>query len=186
VIDVGRKYFGLKDGGRLHVYAEDARPFLQNSGKMYDVIELDLYHGGVYAPFYVLTKEFFQTVYDHLTPDGVMVINVLSLHQQRQENTLLLVNTVGKTMSTVFPSIYKIEMFLNHLLFASRTRIDLSTIRERLKSYDGDPELNDAIHEASLDLSPLYVSKDGIVLTDDKSPVDELTYRMVSGFSSYH
>jgi hypothetical protein len=115
-----------------------------------------------------------------------MVINVLSLHQQRQENTLLLVNTVGKTMSTVFPSIYKIEMFLNHLLFASRTRIDLSTIRERLKSYDGDPELNDAIHEASLDLSPLYVSKDGIVLTDDKSPVDELTYRMVSGFSSYH
>ncbi len=179
VIDMGSRYFGVRESSRLQVYAEDARPFLQNLDRMYDVIELDVYHGGVYAPFYVLTKEFFQSVYDHLTPKGIMVINVLSLYQQK--NGLLLVNAVGKTMGAVFPSVYKIEMFLNHLLFASKSQTDLQTIRALLRSYNGNPELNNVLIEASGALSPLYVSKDAIALTDDKAPVDEITYRMVTG-----
>jgi spermidine synthase len=178
VVDIGKKYFGLKETGRLHLFAKDARPFLRNSNKLYDVIEIDVYHGGVYAPFYILTKEFFQSVYDHLTPNGIMVINVLSPYQP--ENRLLLVNAVGKTISTVFPSVYKIEMFLNHVLFAPRSGTDLQTIRARLKSYNGHPELYDTIIAALQALSPLYINKDEIVLTDDKAPVAEITYRMVS------
>jgi len=179
VIEAGKTYFGLKESSRLHFYAEDARPFLRNSEKLYDVIELDMYHGGVYAPFYVLTKEFFQSVYDHLTPGGIMVINVLSPYHP--ENRMLLVNAVGKTMSTVFPSIYKIEMFLNHLLFASRSEIDLQTIRARLRSYKGNPELNATVRESSGALLPLSIDRDAMVLTDDRAPVAGITYRMISG-----
>ncbi len=179
VIEAGKTYFGLKENSRLHLHVEDARPFLQNSGKLYDVIELDVYHGGMYAPFYVLTKEFFQSVYDHLTPGGVMVINVLSPYHP--ENRLLLVNAVGKTMSTVFPSIYKIEMFLNHLLFATRSEIDLQTIRARLGSYKGNPELNKTVRKASGALRPLSINDYEMVMTDDRAPVAEITYRMISG-----
>ncbi len=181
VIEVGRKYFGLKEGSKLHIFEEDARPFLQNSLKMYDVIQLDVYHGGVYAPFYIMTQEFFSSVYDHLKPNGVLVMNVLSPYQEH--NRLVLVDAVGKTISTVFPSVYKIDMFLNHLLFATKSDMDLGSIRSKLRSFHGDPELKKIAYEASNSITVFTPAKDAIVLTDDKSPVAEITYRMMSGIN---
>lgn len=179
VIKVGRSYFGLEDNSRLTIYAEDARPFLQNSKKLYDVIELDVYQGGVYAPFYIMTREFFQSAYEHLQPNGVLVMNVLSPYQEK--NRLLLVDAVGKTMSSVFPSMYKIEMFLNHLLFATKSVTDPGSVRRQLRLYEGNPDLQKIARSASDSLSPYIPKKEAVVLTDDKSPVAEITYKMMSG-----
>lgn len=179
VIEVGKKYFGLTESDRFHIYAEDARPFLRTAGKMYDVISIDIYHGGVYAPFYVLTKEFFASVYDHLTPNGVMVINVISPYEQK--NRTLLVDAVGNTISTVFPSTYKIELFLNHILFATKSGTSLNTIKNRLYAYQGDRELRKLVLSVVNDISYFQAGNSSIVLTDDKSPVAELTYEMMSG-----
>ncbi len=184
VIEAGKEYFGLKESERLHIYAEDARPFLQNSKKMYDVIELDVYHGGVYAPFYVLTQEFFQSAFDHLTPGGVLVMNVLSPFQA--EKRTLLVDTVGKTMSTIFPSLYKMEMSMNHLLFATKEETTLYEIRNRIMAYKGAPEMEKIAFSAARGIFILNIKDDAIVLTDDKAPVAEITYQMMSGVSSPH
>ncbi len=182
VIEVGRKYFGLKESSKLHIYEGDARPFLQNSEKKYDVIEIDVYHGGVYAPFYIMTKEFFTTVYEHMKPNGVVVMNVLSPYQEN--NRLILVDAVGKTMSEVFPSIFKIEMFTNHLLFATKSEADLDYMKSKLRSYSGNSELQKIAYSASKSLSNYYPEEDAVVLTDDKSPVAEITYKMMSGIYS--
>ncbi|MBI4843474.1 MAG: fused MFS/spermidine synthase [Nitrospirae bacterium] len=179
VIEAGKEYFGLKESVRLRIYAEDARPFLQNSGKFYDVIELDVYHGGVYAPFYVLTKEFFRSVYDHLSPGGIIAINVLS--PAMRENRTLLVDTVGKTLSSVFPSIYKIDITYNHLLFATKEKTDLYSIKNMLMEYKGAKEIENITAEASKKILSLEIKEDALVLSDDKAPVDEITYRMMSG-----
>jgi predicted membrane-bound spermidine synthase len=184
VIDVGKKYFGINEDERFRIYEEDARPFLQNTGKMYDVIEVDVYHGGVYAPFYVLTREFFQSVYNHLKPSGVMVINVLSPYQP--VNRMLLVNAVGKTINTVFPSVYKIEMFLNHLLFATKSNTDLITIRKKIKSYNGRPEMKKIALSASGKIADFHPADDAIIFTDDRAPVAKITYEMISSGSGIY
>ncbi len=184
VVEVGKEFFGLKESARLHIYAEDARPFLHNSDKSYDVIELDVFHGGVYAPFYVLTEEFFRSVHDHLKPEGVMVINVLSPYNNG--NRTLLVDTVGKTMSSVFPSIYKIEMSMNHLLYATKEDTSLYDIKNRLSSYKGAPEMEEIMKSASRRILALGIKGDAAVLTDDKAPVADITYRMMTGAGSHN
>ena len=67
--EIGRRYFDMNNP-RLHLYHEDARPFLRRIDARYDVISVDAYRQP-YIPFYLTTKEFFETVRDRLAPGGV-------------------------------------------------------------------------------------------------------------------
>ena len=71
---VGRELFDLS-GPRLHTHTADARPWLRASTRRFDVIMVDAYRQP-YIPFYLTTREFFALVRDHLTPGGLVVINV--------------------------------------------------------------------------------------------------------------
>ena len=55
--EIGRRCFGLR-GPRLQTFTEDARPFLERTGRRYDAIFIDAYRQP-YIPFYLATKEFF-------------------------------------------------------------------------------------------------------------------------------
>ena len=57
--EIGRRYFDMNNP-RLHLYHEDARPFLRRIDASYDVISVDAYRQP-YIPFYLTTKEFFET-----------------------------------------------------------------------------------------------------------------------------
>src|SRR5919198_40071 len=72
--DIGRRYFDMNNP-RLHLYHEDARPFLRRIDARYDVISVDAYRQP-YIPFYLTTVEFFETVRDRLAPGGVLIVNV--------------------------------------------------------------------------------------------------------------
>ena len=72
--EIGRKYFDMNNP-RLHLYHEDARPFLRRIDARYDVISVDAYRQP-YIPFYLTTVEFFETVRDRLAPGGVLIVNV--------------------------------------------------------------------------------------------------------------
>jgi hypothetical protein len=62
-------------GRNLHLHTADARPFLRRSTRRWDVIVVDAYRQP-YIPFYLTTREFFAEVRDHLTPRGVVLVNV--------------------------------------------------------------------------------------------------------------
>ena len=69
----GKKYFYL-DSPNLTIHLVDARRYLQSCRDRYDVILVDLYLGDRVPP-HLATLEFFRMVKEHLTPDGVVVIN---------------------------------------------------------------------------------------------------------------
>src|SRR5215216_2013186 len=71
--EIGREYFDMNNP-RLHLYHEDARPYLRRTDAPYDVISVDAYRQP-YIPFYLTTVEFFETVLDQLSPDGVLIVN---------------------------------------------------------------------------------------------------------------
>jgi spermidine synthase len=71
---VGRRLFDLR-GPDLHLHTADARPFLRRSSRRWDVIVVDAYRQP-YIPFYLSTREFFAEVRDHLTPRGVVAVNI--------------------------------------------------------------------------------------------------------------
>lgn len=77
VIDVARRYFGLPEDGRLRVFTEDARRYVQRAEGEYDVVIVDAYYSDS-LPFHLTTEEFFSEIDDRLAPDGVVAYNVIS------------------------------------------------------------------------------------------------------------
>ena len=85
---------------RLHLYHEDARPFLRRIDASYDVISVDAYRQP-YIPFYLTTEEFFETVRDRLAPGGVLIVNVG--HPEGQDD---LEKVLTATIGEVFPNVH--------------------------------------------------------------------------------
>ena len=97
IVQVGYDYFGM-DLPNLNVYIQDGRWGLNTSKSHYDIISVDAYRPP-YIPWHFTTREFFSEVYDHLEPDGVMVINIGRGLDDRR-----LINALGSTILEVFPS----------------------------------------------------------------------------------
>jgi spermidine synthase len=76
IIAVAKKYFGMRETGRLHLIESDGRVFLNRHREPYDVIIVDVFTGS-YIPFHMMTKEFYQLVRSRLNPHGVAAINIL-------------------------------------------------------------------------------------------------------------
>ena len=57
VIDVAKKYFGLRETEKVHLITGDARVYLNRHTEPYDLIFVDAFTGS-YIPFHLMTKEF--------------------------------------------------------------------------------------------------------------------------------
>lgn len=102
IIDVGRQYFAMTEPN-LHAIADDGRNMLQTHAGTYDVIAVDAYRQP-YIPFHLTTVEFFRSVREHLSPDGVVALNAA-----RTANDYRLVDALSATMRQVFPTVYLID-----------------------------------------------------------------------------
>src|SRR4029079_13974029 len=113
--EIGRKYFDMNNP-RLHLYHEDARPFLRRIDASYDVISVDAYRQP-YIPFYLTTVEFFATARDRLAPGGVLIVNVG--HPEGQANPA---KVLSATIGEVFPHVMRDPITdTNTLLVASES-----------------------------------------------------------------
>jgi spermidine synthase len=176
VTETGRKYFGLGDNPNLRVVTADGRPYLAGTDKRYDLILVDAYRQP-YIPFYLATREFFRLARDHLTPGGVLAINVAAVPGDDQ-----LGDALGTTMLAEFPAVWRWRpLRFNELLVAVSGPTTEATLRRRV----GEVPL------AARSLVPLFragiepVSAHGEPLTDDRAPVEWLTDSMIVDFIAH-
>ncbi|MBF0338635.1 MAG: fused MFS/spermidine synthase [Nitrospirae bacterium] len=178
VIDVARNYFNMDTTNpRLKVYAEDAKNFVRRIHKKYDIVEIDVYHGGFYIPFYLATREFFQEIKAILQPDGIMVMNVLGV--LGAGNRSLLVNAIGNTISSVYPKTYAIKSGGNTVIVAASEKYDEEYIKNRILQ-NMPVELSSVANNFLTNLVEMKFDKNNPLLTDDKSNLEELTFRFLS------
>jgi predicted O-methyltransferase YrrM len=78
VVEVAEKHFGLAPDARLRVHVQDGRMFVHNSKDRYDLVVLDAYTAGGRIPFHLTTREFLSQVRDRVTPEGIVLMNVIS------------------------------------------------------------------------------------------------------------
>ena len=172
--EIGRSYFDMNNP-RLHLYHEDARPFLRRIDARYDVISVDAYRQP-YIPFYLTTVEFFETVRDRLAPEGVLIVNVG--HPKRQDD---LEKVLTATIEDVFPHVMRdpIET-TNTLLVASRAPLSAGNL---LRAAPRLPAaLRPTAYAAGARLAaPL---RGGEVYTDDKAPVEWLIDKSIVDYAS--
>ncbi len=78
VTAVAKNFFGLNPNLRLSIKHEDARIFLNNNSKKYDVIYGDAFASYYAIPFQLTTSEAIKEIYSQLNDDGVFIINIIS------------------------------------------------------------------------------------------------------------
>jgi predicted membrane-bound spermidine synthase len=172
--EIGRKYFDMNNP-RLHLYHEDARPFLRRIDARYDVISVDAYRQP-YIPFYLTTVEFFETARDKLTRDGVLIVNVG--HPEGQDD---LEKVLTATIGEVFRHVMRDPIEdTNTLLVASEA--PLSANRLLAAAPRLPVELRPTAYAAGARLAaPL---RGGDVYTDDKAPVEWLIDKSIVDYAS--
>src|ERR687896_461537 len=172
--EIGRDYFDMNNP-RLHLYHEDARPFLRRIDARYDVISVDAYRQP-YIPFYLATKEFFELCRDRLAPGGVLIVN--AGHPEDQDD---LEKVLSATMREVFPTVLRDPIEdTNTLLVASEAPLSAERLRAQV------PDLPAGLRSLALQeagrLAPRL--EGGEVYTDDRAPVEWLIDRSILGYAS--
>jgi spermidine synthase len=164
---IGRRYFHL-GGPKLHVYTADARPWLAASRARYDAIFLDAYRQP-YIPFYLLTREFFTSVRDHLRPGGMLIVNVGHIPGSNG-----LEQVVSATLRAVFPVVMRDPLNPdNSLVMASTSGVSGERILAAAQSGTLSPDLVGLAGSVASRLARALPS--GTVYTDDRAPVEWLT-----------
>lgn len=177
IVDMGRRYFDMNEPN-LNVIVEDGRWALANSKNTYSVIGVDAYRLP-YIPWHLTTQEFFTEARDHLTADGVLVINVGRTFTDRR-----LIEAMVGTIESVFASVYVVDVpdTFNSIVYATVQPTDAGNLAANLALMTDatPPLLRAAVARAVENLQPTPVSS--IVFTDDWAPVEQLTNSIVIDF----
>ncbi len=179
IVEVGQKYFGMTMPN-LNVYVTDGRWGLEHSLYKYDIIAVDAYRPP-YIPPHLTTQEFFTICAEHLTDDGVLVINVGRAPGDRR-----LINDLAATIRTVLPSTHVMDIpnTFNSMLFATKQPTSRDNLAANLTVLLSDPAspplLLAAAQVAYSNLQPDPAG--GMVYTDDLSPVEWVTNSLVINF----
>jgi spermidine synthase len=174
IVRVGKEFFAM-DEENLNAVVADGRAFLARSDHRYTVVGIDAYRLP-YIPWHLTTVEFFQQVRDHLTGDGVVVVNV-----GRTADDYRLVETFAATLAQVFASVHAVDVP------ASFNTVVVATVQpsapENLSANRplmGDPVLMQIADEMSANLRP--VGPGPLILTDDRAPVEMLTHLVMLSY----
>lgn len=177
IAEIGREYFGMSEPN-LNVIIQDGRYALTHSDRTYDVVVVDAYRLP-YIPWHLTTQEFFQEVYDHLTPRGTVAINV-----GRTVNDRRLIEALAGTMGAVFPSIHVIDVpqTCNSIVVATVQPTEPDYLLANLEALgeDAHPLLIASLESAYASLQP--TPEGGPVFTDDRAPVEQLTDSILVNF----
>jgi spermidine synthase len=180
IVDVGERFFALGTLKNNTNYVQDGRTFLKTDGrdKKWTVVGIDAYHQP-YIPFHLTTREFFQEVSDHLTDDGVAMINA-----GRTANDLRLADALANTMLQVFPNVYVIDVptLANSMVVGTKSPTSIENFAENAARAT-DPVLKQVFAAAVErgNMREVKPNPDVVVFTDDRAPVEEVINQMILG-----
>jgi spermidine synthase len=184
VIQIAKNNFNVRESKSLRLYAQDGRLFLTRAATQYDIILLDAYYSDA-MPFHLATKEFFELAQRKLTPNGIIVANLISAVTGPSGK---IARAFVKTQRLIFPQVYvfaarrpdnvSVETIQNVIIIATKDkqRLDIKEIVKRAASLDKglfpDPiqDIGVAYYNGPL------VDQDVPVLTDDYAPTDNLLH----------
>ncbi|HEU4503750.1 MAG TPA: fused MFS/spermidine synthase [Nitrospira sp.] len=180
VVRMAEEYFAYRAPLQHHVYVRDARAFLNHTEATYDLIWADAFTRHL-VPFHLTTEEFFAELRRHLSPGGVLVVNLASSGAGGDlDRAQAVVETMKRSFPVIetyavkgpWPSSSKAE---NLLFFAGEPveRHGIPVFAEKIAALVAQQRLpSEAI--ALLATRRAQPWEPGTVLTDDYAPYDLL------------
>jgi spermidine synthase len=172
VTDAARRFFGLRSIPTLHTVTADARVYLEGTARRYDIVIVDAYRQP-YIPFQLATEEFFRLVREHLSPGGVVALNVAATPHDHG-----LTQGIVATLAREFPQVWLWRALrFSDLVFAFNGRaVSRATLVARARN--APPAVRSLVPLFRRELvSP---AAHGTPWTDDRAPVEWVTDRMLA------
>lgn len=167
--ELARRYFKLKDDPRLKIFHEDGRIFLNQNNKKYDMIFGDAFKS-FNPPFQLATLESAKRMFDSLSDDGIIMINIISAIEGPKGELL---RAEIKTLKQVFPEI---------MVFAVKSddpnetqNIMLAAAKNKKSLESNDPEMKAALAR----LWDKKITDDMPIITDDFAPVENYLLHLI-------
>jgi spermidine synthase len=184
VIQMAKSHFNVRDGKNLRLHAQDGRLFLTRSKTQYDIILIDAYYSDA-MPFHLATREFFELAQRKLTPNGIVVANLISAVTGPSGK---IVRAFVKTQRGIFPQTYifaarrpdnvSVDTIQNVIVIATKDkrRLDIKEIVKRASGLEKGL-FPDSINDIGLAYyDSALPDQDVPVLTDDYAPTDNLLH----------
>jgi spermidine synthase len=178
IVTVGRAWFDMNEAN-LNAIIADGRWGLAHSQHVYNVIGVDAYRLP-YIPWHLTTREFFLEVLEHLTSDGVVVVNVGRTPDDRR-----IIEALVGTIGSVFTSVHVVDVpnTFNTIVYATvqSTQPENLVSNELMVCENNDTSLLcDVLRRTTVNLQPTPVSD--VVFTDDWAPIEQLTNSTMLAF----
>jgi spermidine synthase len=170
VSETGRRFFEMGLIRNLEVHDVDARAYLRQTDRTYDLIIVDAYRPP-YVPFYLATKEFFELVRDRLNPGGIVALNVATTPDDHR-----LAKNIGGTLASVMPRTLAWQPLRFNQIVIGQDGAPTGSVRPAPR--DVKPLVDDLRRNAR----PMKASDDP--WTDDRAPVEWITDRMIIEFAA--
>jgi len=166
IIELARDFFELRDHPRQRIIAEDARTFLNRNQKPYDAILCDTFNSHYAIPFHLATVEAAQRMRSALSPNGVVLVNLLASPSGECSRFF---QALVSTYAAVFPRVMSFAVEA-HPDRSCRQNIILAAFASSDDAClaSTDPDIS-AMLASRVDVYPDATCP---VLTDDYAPVD--------------
>jgi spermidine synthase len=99
LVNIAKRFFGLKSSNNLHIIFCDGREYLEKSSKSYDLILIDAFQHSI-IPRALSTSEFARLLSSRLSKKGDVAVNVISAYHGPHNN-------VAKQQFATYNSIFK-------------------------------------------------------------------------------
>ncbi|MFW6075494.1 MAG: spermidine synthase, partial [Chloroflexota bacterium] len=167
IVDVAREHFEMNEPN-LDVYVEDGRYFLERTANEYDVVSIDAYRQP-YIPFHLTTRQFFESVEEHMTADGAAIVNAGRTHTDFR-----LVEVIAATMDAVFDSVYLIDVegYSNTMVVGINGPSSVEDFRDNVSEFEQGTLLGQVARSSLTSGNVREWEGDGQVFTDDHAPVE--------------
>jgi len=181
VIKMAKDFFNVKESNNLHLHAQDGRLFLTRTQNQYDIILLDAYFTDA-MPFHLTTKQFFEVAQKKLTPNGIIVANLISAVTGPSGR---IARAFVRTQKQIFPQTYvfaarrpdnvSLDTIQNVIVVATRDkqRLEIKEILKRATAIDRGL-FPDPIQDIAVAYFDKPLPEDVPILTDDYASTDNL------------
>ena len=99
IIDISYTFFHMNKD--VNVICDDGRHFISRDSNLYDIILVDAY-SSISAPFHMTTVEFFSIVKNHLTDNGLMIMNINMRSNRRNSIDVALRDTAYSVFNNLY------------------------------------------------------------------------------------
>ncbi|MDE6312494.1 MAG: fused MFS/spermidine synthase [Lachnospiraceae bacterium] len=171
ITGLAREYFFLPEDVKVTTY--DGRAFLNAVDETYDVIMVDAYQD-ITIPFQMSSVEFFTLVKEHLTKQGVMVVNMNMRGKEEGNINQYLADTIAAVFSNV--TTVDVKGSTNRELFAS-DNMDMQNNLYRNSQTLENEELAKMMKKVWENIEEYQAGE--YVMTDDKAPVELLGMQVI-------